>query len=162
MDIGEDQIFSPHPETCNALGDYDGVIHSRICHEGVLPLTASIRREIGPCGNFGNFIARRARVRDDSRMAPQVELDLERSFDGALSHQSVYEQTSENLRHTESVQNDKVQKRDWTQMLEQKSRAPPAQATTSRHRLTRCQAASVSVITKSGRSGQSQTPEAMQ
>ena len=44
-----------------------------------------------------------------------------------------------------------------------KSRAhhQPAQATTSLHSLTRCQAARVSVIFKSGRSGQSQTPEAM-
>ena len=44
-----------------------------------------------------------------------------------------------------------------------KSRAlnPLAQAATSLHSLTRCQAARVSVISKSGRSGQSQTPEAM-
>ena len=44
-----------------------------------------------------------------------------------------------------------------------KSRAhqPPAQATTSLHGLTRCHAARVSVTFKSGRSGQSQTPEAM-
>ena len=38
---------------------------------------ASIRREIGPCGNFGNFLARRARVRDDSGRSLQIELDLE-------------------------------------------------------------------------------------
>ena len=46
--------------------------------------------------------------------------------DGPLSSQFVYEQTSGVLRHTESVRDDKVQKRDWRQMPEQKSRAPPA------------------------------------
>ena len=38
---------------------------------------------------------------------------------------------------------------------------PPTQATTSLHSLIRCQAGRVSVISKSGRSGQSQTHEAM-
>ena len=128
--------------------------------QGVL---TSIRREIGPCGHLGNFLVRRARVRDDSGRSPQIELDPERSFDGALSRQSVYEQTSGNLRHTESVQNDKVQKRDWRQKLEQVSRATtrPPKRPTSLHSLTLCQTARVSVIFVSRRSGQSQTSEAM-
>ena len=42
----------------------------------------------------------RARVRDDPGRSPQIELDPERSFDGPLSGQSVYEQTSGVLRHT--------------------------------------------------------------
>ena len=41
---------------------------------------ASIRREIGPCGNLENFLARRARVRDDPGRSPQIELEPERSF----------------------------------------------------------------------------------
>ena len=47
-------------------------------------------------------------------------------FDCPLSGQSVCEQTSGVLRHTESVRDDKVQEQDWRQALEQKSRAPPA------------------------------------
>ena len=65
-----------------------------------------------------NFLARRARVRDDSGRSLHFELDLERSFGGTLSRQSVCEQTSGVLRHTESVQDDKVQKQDWKQSLE--------------------------------------------
>ena len=60
-----------------------------------------------------NFLARRARVRDDPGRSPQIELEPERSFDGPLSGQSVYEQTSGVLRHTESVRGDKVQEQDW-------------------------------------------------
>ena len=52
----------------------------------------------------------------------------EKFFDGPLSGQSVYEQTSGVLRHTESVRDDKVQEQDWRQALEQKSRAPQDQA----------------------------------
>ena len=44
---------------------------------------------------------------------------------------------------------------------ESRAHHPPAQATTSLHSLTRCQAARVSVLSKSGHSGQSQTHEAM-
>ena len=83
-------------------------------------LLGSIRREIGPCRNLENFLARRARVRDDSGRSPQIEIDLERSFDGTLSHQSVCEQTSGVLRHTERVRDDKVQEQDWRHALEQK------------------------------------------
>ena len=42
-----------------------------------------------------------------------------------------------------------------------RARHPPAHAATSLHSLTRCQPTRVSVMSKSGRSGQSQTPEAM-
>ena len=91
--------------------------------QGVL---TSIRREIGPCGNLGNFLVRRARVRDDPGRSPQIEPEPERSFDGPLSGQSVYEQTSGVFRHTESVRVCKVQGQNWRQALEQKSRAPPA------------------------------------
>ena len=73
-----------------------------------------------------NFLARRARVRDDPGRSPQIELEPERSFDGPPSGQSVYEQTSGVLRHTESVRGDKVQEQDLRQALEQKSPAPPA------------------------------------
>ena len=52
-------------------------------------------------------------MRDDSGRSPQIELEPERSFDGPLSGQSVYEQTSGVLRHTESVRGDKVQEQDW-------------------------------------------------
>ena len=48
-------------------------------------------------------------MRDDPDWSPQIELEPERSFDGALSGQSVYEKTREVLRHTESVRDDKVQ-----------------------------------------------------
>ena len=65
-------------------------------------------------------------------------------FDGPLSGQSVYEQTSGVLQHTESVRDDKVQEQYWRQALEQKLRAPPAHVATSHHDLTRCQAAKVS------------------
>ena len=68
--------------------------------------------------------------------SPQIELELERSFDGPLFGQSVYEQTSGVPRHTESVRDDKVQEQDWSH--------PPAHAATSLHSLTRCQAAKVS------------------
>ena len=37
----------------------------------------------------------------------------EKFFDGPLSGQSVYEQTSGVLRYTESVRDDKVQEQDW-------------------------------------------------
>ena len=47
-------------------------------------------------------------------------------FDGPLSGQSVHEQTSGVLRHTESVRDDKVQEQDWRHALVQKSRTPPA------------------------------------
>ena len=73
-----------------------------------------------------NFLVRRARVRDDPGRSPQIELEPERSFDGPLSGQSVYEQTSGVFRHTESVRDDKVHEQDWRHALEQKSRAPPA------------------------------------
>ena len=59
-----------------------------------------------------NFLARRARVRDDPGRSPQIELEPERSFDGPLSGQSVYEQTRGVLRHIENVQDDKVQVQD--------------------------------------------------
>ena len=64
--------------------------------QGVL---TSIRREIGPSGNFEKFLVHRARVRDDPGRSPQIELEPERSFDGPLSGQSVYQQTSGVLRH---------------------------------------------------------------
>ena len=66
-----------------------------------------------PPSRLTNFLVRRARVRDDSGRSPQIELEPERSFDGPLSGQSVYEQTSGVLRHTESVRGDKVQEQDW-------------------------------------------------
>ena len=47
-------------------------------------------------------------MRDDSGRSPQIELEPERSFG-----QSVYEQSSGVLRHTESVRGDKVQEQDW-------------------------------------------------
>ena len=53
-----------------------------------------------PSGNFEKFLVHRARVRDDPGRSPQIELEPERSFDGPLSGQSVYEQTSGVLRHT--------------------------------------------------------------
>ena len=95
-------------------------------------------------------------MRDDSGRSPQIELEPERSFSGPLSGQSVYEQTSGVLRHTESVRDDKVQNRTGGRRRK-KSRA---QATTSLLSLSRCQAARVSVMTKSRLSGQSQTHEA--
>ena len=49
-----------------------------------------------------------------------------RSFDCTLSRQPVCEQTSGVLRHTERVQDDKVQKQDWKQSLEKKFCVPPA------------------------------------
>ena len=91
--------------------------------QGVL---ASIRREIEPCGNLGNFLARRARVRDDSGKRHRSSSTWREVFDRAFSRQYVYEQTSGVLRHTESERGDKVQEQDWRQALEQKSRAPPA------------------------------------
>ena len=66
-------------------------------------------------------------------------------FDGLLSGQSVHEQTSGVLRHTQSVRDDKVQEQDWREALEQNSRAPPARPRgDSLHDLTRFQAATVS------------------
>ena len=93
--------------------------------EGLFRIWPRFARELGPSGKLGNFLVRRARVRDDPGRSPQIELEPERSFDGPLSGQSVYEQTSGVLRHTESVRGDKVQEQDLKQ-LEQKSRAPPA------------------------------------
>ena len=81
---------------------------------------------LGKAEILKKILARRARVRDDSGRSLYFEIDLERSFDGTLSRQSVYEQTSGVLRHTESVRDGKVQEQDWRQALEQKSRAPPA------------------------------------
>ena len=52
-------------------------------------------------------------MRDDPGRSPQIELEPERSFDGPLSGQSVCEQPSGVLRHTESVRDDEVQERDW-------------------------------------------------
>ena len=54
-----------------------------------------------------------ALVRDDPGRSRQIELEPERSFDGPLSGQSVYEQTSGVLQHTESVRDDDVQEQDW-------------------------------------------------
>ena len=53
-----------------------------------------------------------------------------RSFDGSLSRQLVCEQTSGVLRHTERVQDDKVQKQDWKQSSGEKvlrTARPPTQ-----------------------------------
>ena len=41
------------------------------------PKSTSIRREIGPCGNLGNSLVLRARVRDDSGRSPQIDLEPE-------------------------------------------------------------------------------------
>ena len=75
---------------------------------------------------------------------------------------TVYEQTSGVLRHTESVRGDRFQEQDLKQALEQKSRAPPARPrgdiTARSHSVPGGQSVRV---TKSRRSGQSQTPEAM-
>ena len=118
-------------------------------------LPASICRGIG----------HRARVRDDSNKTPHVELEPEGSFVGPLSGQSVYEQTSGVLRHTESVRDVKVHEQDWREALEQKS-ARATRPPTRRHHflnsLTRCQAGQSVRMTKSGRSGQSQTHEALE
>ena len=101
-------------------------------------------------------------MRDDLGGSPQIELEPERSFDGPLSSQSVYEQTCGVFRHTESVRDVKVQEQDWRQALEQKSRAPPARPcddiTAQSHSVPCGQSVK---MTKSRRSGQSQTPEAM-
>ena len=101
-------------------------------------------------------------MQDDSGRSPQIELEPERSFDGPLSGQSVYEQTSGVLQHTESVRDDKVQEQDWRQALEQKSRASPARPrgdiTAQSHSVPGGQSVR---MTKFRRSGQSQTPEAM-
>ena len=58
-------------------------------------------------------------MRDDSGRLLHIELDLERSL---VAHfpPVFFEQTSGVLRHTESVQDDKVQKQDWKQSLEKK------------------------------------------
>ena len=101
-------------------------------------------------------------MRDDPGRSPQIELDPERSFDGPLSGQSVYEQTSGILRHTESVRDGQVQEQDLKQALEQKSRAPPARPrgdiTAQSHSVPGGQSVR---MTKFRRSGLSQTPEAM-
>ena len=70
---------------------------------------------------------RRARVRDDPGRSPQIELEPERSFDGPLSGQSVYEQTSGVLRHTESVRGDKVQEQDWVSDIQVRTLRCPQQ-----------------------------------
>ena len=101
-------------------------------------------------------------MRDDPGRSPQIELEPERSFDGPLSGQSVYEQTSGGLPHTESVRDDKVQEQDWRRALELKSPAPPARPSDDITAQSRSvPGGRVSVTSKSGRSGQSQTPEAM-
>ena len=56
---------------------------------------------------------RRARVRDDPAGRRRSSSSRREVFDGPLSGQSVYEQTSGVLRHTESVRGDKVQEQDW-------------------------------------------------
>ena len=90
---------------------------------------------------------------DDSGRSPQIELEPERSFDGPLSSGSS---------DTESVRDDKVQEQDWRQVLEQKSRPPPARPrgdiTAQSHSVPDGQSVR---LTKFRRSGQSQTPEAM-
>ena len=107
-------------------------------------LPASICREIG----------HRARVRDASNKTPHIELEPERSFVGPLSGQSVYEQTSGVLRHTgtglEACAGAKVAR-------------PPARPhgdiTSQFHSVPGGQSVR---MTKSGRSGQSQTHEALE
>ena len=91
-------------------------------------------------------------MRDNPGRSPLIELESERSFDGPLSGQSVYEQTSGVLRHTESV---RVGKGTG---LEAGAGAKVARTTRPPTRRQHC---SVSVTFMSGRSGQSQTPEAM-
>ena len=49
-----------------------------------------------------------------------------RNFSGTLSRQPVCEQTSGVLRHTERVQDDRVQKKDRKLSLEKKFCVPPA------------------------------------
>ena len=68
-------------------------------------------------------------MRDDSGRSPHIELDLERSFDGALSRRSVYEQTSWVLRHRESVQDESPETGLEAQLREkvQRTARPPAQ-----------------------------------
>ena len=76
-----------------------------------------------------------------------------------LSGQSVYEQTSAVFRHTVSVRDDKVQEQHWRQALEQKSHAPPARPRGDITAQSHCVPDGQSVrMTKSRRSGQSQTP----
>ena len=117
-----------------------------------------VAEKLGKDAILRNFLAGRARVQDDPGRFPHIELDLERSFDGALSCQSVCEQTGGVLRHTESVRDDKVQEEDWKQSLEKKFSAPPARPTARSHSWPGGQSVR---MTKSRRSGQSQTPEAM-
>ena len=97
-------------------------------------------------------------MRDDSGRSLHIELHLERIFDGLLSGQSLHEQTSGVLRHTESVQG-RQKSRNRT---EQQSLAPPARPrgdiTARSHSVPGGQSVK---MTKSRRSGQSQTPEAM-
>ena len=123
---------------------------------------ASIRREIGLCGNLGNFLARRARVRDDPGRSLQIELEPEKFLMAYFPGQSVYEQTSGVLRHTESVRGDKVQEQDWREALEQNSgrttRSPTRRLTSRYHSVPGGHSVT---MTKSRRSGLSQTPEAM-
>ena len=73
-----------------------------------------------------NFLVRRARVRDDPGRSPQIELEPERSFVRPLSGQSVYEQTSGVLRHTESVRGHKVQEQDCASFSYRAHRKFPA------------------------------------
>ena len=93
---------------------------------------------------------------DDSGRSPQIELEPERSFDGPLSEQT------NGSSDTESVRDDKVQEQDCRQVLEQKSRAPPARPRGDITALSHSVPDGQSVrLTKFRRSGQSQTPEAM-
>ena len=74
----------------------------------------------------------------------------------------VYEQTSGVLRHTESVRGYKIQEQDLRQALEQESRAPPARPSDDITARSHSVPGGHSVtMTKSRRSGLSQTPEAM-
>ena len=64
----------------------------------------------------------------------QVAADRARAwrevFDGPLSGQSVYEQTSGVLRHTESVRGDKVQEQDWVSDIQVRTLRTLADAST--------------------------------
>ena len=93
-------------------------------------------------------------MRDDPGRSPQIELEPERSFDGPLSGQSVYEQTS----------GTKSRNRTGRQALEQKSRAPPARPSddiTAQSHSVPCGQSVSDIQVRTLRTGQSQTPEAM-
>ena len=121
----------------------------------VYPYLASIcKAEI-----LKNFLVRRARVRDDPGRSPPIELEPERSFVGPLSGQSVYEQTSGVLRHTESVQDDKVQKQDWKQSLEKKFCVPPARPRSCSHRRRQQGPSEVRIAAKAEQLNQNNDPE---